>query len=370
MGSVVFRNVWKRYDNKVEAVKNLNLECKEGEFLALLGPSGCGKTSSLRMVAGLEQVTEGDVLIDGKRVNDLKPRERDIAMAFEAYALYPHLTAYENIAFPLRIRGITQREIDRKVKEIAEILQIGEILDRRPANLSGGQQQRVSFARAMVRPASVYLMDEPLSHLDAKQRGQLRSELKRLHKVKGLTIIFVTHDQIEALAMADRIAVMNGGVLQQVDKPKELFGSPNNLFVADFVGEPPMNLLPARLRAEGERVLVDVGGLSVEIPEGPRREAGRRFLGRDAIFGIRPLHVTAHTANNAAGTWPGAAVYVAESLGDYSIVTVKLGRELFRVEVPTDFRPAEGQTVYLELDTTKMHVFDKETGLNIFKQVS
>jgi multiple sugar transport system ATP-binding protein len=369
VGSVVLRNVWKRYGN-VEAVKNLNLECKSGEFLALLGPSGCGKTSSLRMVAGLEKASEGDVLIDGKRVNDLEPRSRDIAMAFEAYALYPHLTAYENIAFPLRIRGMKGAEIDRRVKEIAEVLQITEVLGRKPTHLSGGQQQRVSFARALVRPASVYLMDEPLSHLDAKQRSQLRGELKRLHRLRNLTIIFVTHDQIEALAMADRIAVMAGGLLQQVDTPQRVFNEPANLFVADFVGEPSMNFIEGELQASEARIRFVTRQFSVSMPEGARSAAARVYLGKKVVLGVRPLHVTVHLDAHGKGEQDlcPAEVYVTEGLGDFTIITTRIEPDVIRAEAPRDLRPARGQTVYLEFNTSRLHIFDGETGINIFQQ--
>lgn len=366
MGSVVVRHVWKRY-GAVEAVKDLSLECRPGEFLALLGPSGCGKTSTLRMVAGLENTSAGEILIDGTRVNDLEPRNRDIAMAFEAYALYPHLSAFENIAFPLRIRGVATREIDQRVREIAEILQIGEVLDRRPAHLSGGQQQRVSFARALVRPASVYLMDEPLSHLDAKQRSQLRGELKRLHKVKGITIIFVTHDQIEAMAMADRIAVMEGGVLQQIDTPGRIFDRPGNLFVADFVGEPAMNCVPGRVSAAAGGVRLAAAGFAVDLSPGPAADALGRQDGREVVLGLRPLHLGLRLEVREEEPAPTCAgeVVLAEGLGDFTIVTVKVGPDMLRVEAPRDCRPAPGQMVYLDFDLTKLQVFDQETGTNL-----
>lgn len=364
MGTVVLQNVWKKY-GEVEAVKDLNLECREGEFLALLGPSGCGKSSTLRMIAGLEKITLGSILIDGHQVNALEPRERDIAMAFEAYALYPHLTAYENIAFPLRVRGVRQQEVDRQVKEIAEMLDIGGILDRLPRNLSGGQQQRISFARAMVRPARVYLMDEPLSHLDAKQRSQLRSELKRLHRLKGLTIIFVTHDQIEAMAMADRIAVMNLGVLQQLGTPMEVFNRPRNLFVADFVGEPPMNFLDVAVQVEGEHVLLIGDGFTLRLQDKTFSVSASNLAGSTGILGIRPMYIDIQTERASLDSIPGE-VMLFESLGDTAVVTVRVGQSTIRVETSPDTRVRARDNVFLQFNPGHVHLFHKDTGANLF----
>lgn len=242
MATVELRRVWKKYGD-VEAVRDLSLTCEDGEFLCLLGPSGCGKSSTMRMVAGLETITAGDLLMDGRRVNHVSPRERDIAMVFENYALYPHMNVYDNIATPLRARRLPSAEIERRVHAIAEILSIVDLLPRRIQNLSGGQKQRVGIGRAIVREPRLFIMDEPISHLDARLRADMRTELKRLHRRLGVTTLYVTHDQLEAVALADRIAVMHLGVLQQVGRPAELFDGPVNEFVAGFIGSPPMNML-------------------------------------------------------------------------------------------------------------------------------
>ena len=247
MANIILTDVWKIYNKgkrgEVEAVKGLNLECKDGEFLAILGPSGCGKTSTLRMIAGLEKISAGTIQIGNRIVNDLHPSERDIAMVFESYALYEHLTVFENLAFPLRVRGHNNEEINRRIKRAADILDIGELLKRMPAHLGDGQKQRVSLGRAIVREPAAFLMDEPISHLDAMLRSRMRREIQHFQKELHTTTVYVTHDQLEATAMADRIAVMNSGELQQVGTPQEIFESPINTFVANFVGEPPMNLL-------------------------------------------------------------------------------------------------------------------------------
>ena len=369
MGTVVLQNVWKHY-GKVEAVKDLSLTCNDGEFLAVLGPSGCGKSSTLRMVAGLEKATRGTIAIDGQVVNDLEPRHRDIAMAFEAYALYPHLTAFENIAFPLRIRGVSSSEVEAKVRDIAGILDIVDVLDRLPRNLSGGQQQRISFARAMVRSARVYLMDEPLSHLDAKQRSQLRSELKRLHQLRGLTIVFVTHDQIEAMAMADRIAVMDHGVLQQLATPKEVFNKPANLFVADFVGEPPMNLLDVKVEMDGAAAVLVGNGYTIRLSDARLVEAAGQVAGSEAVFGMRPLHIQ-FGLGARDDALPGeslvrAEVVAFEGLGDTAVLTAKLNGSMIRIETAPENRTEPGDIITMRLNPRYMHLFDKETERNLF----
>ncbi len=242
MASLTFNGVWKRYD-QVEAVKDLNLAVADGEFLCLLGPSGCGKSSSLRMIAGLEFISDGDILLDDRRINDLEPRHRDIAMVFESYALYPTKTVFENMANPLRLRKASKDEIDRRVRETARILEIERLLDRRPSQLSGGQKQRVAIGRVLVREPKAFLFDEPIAHLDAKLRARMRGELKHIQKTLGTTTVYVTHDQLEGMSMADRIAIMRDGVLQQVGTPYEVFNRPANVWVATFVGDPPMNIL-------------------------------------------------------------------------------------------------------------------------------
>jgi multiple sugar transport system ATP-binding protein len=264
MEQVVLKNVYKKY-GEVDAVNNLSFSCKEGEFLAMLGPSGCGKSSTLRMIAGLEEITQGEIYIVNRLVNSLPPGSRNIALAFENYALYPPLTVFENIAFPLQASGMDYTKFRRRVNEVAEILNLTKILKRRPSKLSGGQQQLTSLARALVKPADVYLLDEPISHMDADLRNKMRGELRRIHKEMGATFIYVTHDQLEALSMADRIAIMNFGNLQQIGTVFEIYNHPANLFVAGFIGEPPMNLLEMVLVTKNGMVTCNVDGNLIPI---------------------------------------------------------------------------------------------------------
>src|SRR5690349_24307736 len=261
MAEITFQNVWKRYPDGFEAVKDMNLEIGDGEFMILVGPSGCGKSTALRMVAGLEDITDGELVIGGERVNELAPRDRDIAMVFQNYALYPHMTVRENMGFALKLAKVNKSEIDKKVNEAADILELGSHLDRKPANLSGGQRQRVAMGRAIVRDPKAFLMDEPLSNLDAKLRVQTRTALSRLHERLGTTTVYVTHDQIEAVTLGDRIAVMRLGRIQQVGTPIDLYEHPDNLFVAGFIGSPSMNFLPGEL--DGDRLRTAIGDLKV-----------------------------------------------------------------------------------------------------------
>src|SRR6478609_8958701 len=259
MAEITFQNIWKRYPDGFEAVKDMNLEIGDGEFMILVGPSGCGKSTALRMVAGLEEITDGELVIGGERVNELAPRDRDIAMVFQNYALYPHMTVRDNMGFALKLAKVDKGEIDRKVQEAASILELEPHLDRKPANLSGGQRQRVAMGRAIVRDPKAFLMDEPLSNLDAKLRVQMRTEVARLQSDLGTTTVYVTHDQTEAMTLGDRVAVMRAGMLQQVDTPKELYDNPVNLFVAGFIGSPAMNFMPATV--EGDQLTVPFGPL-------------------------------------------------------------------------------------------------------------
>jgi multiple sugar transport system ATP-binding protein len=280
MAEITFQNVWKRYPDGFEAVKDMNLQIGDGEFMILVGPSGCGKSTALRMVAGLEDITDGELVIGGERVNELAPRDRDIAMVFQNYALYPHMTVRENMGFALKLAKVSKSEIDKKVDEAAEILELGAHLDRKPANLSGGQRQRVAMGRAIVRDPKAFLMDEPLSNLDAKLRVQMRTQVARIQQQLGTTMLYVTHDQTEAMTLGDRVAVMRAGIIQQVDTPKVLYEDPVNLFVAGFIGSPAMNFIPARL--EEGKVRLPFG--DVPIP------AGVDSKKRDVIAGIRPEH--------------------------------------------------------------------------------
>src|ERR687889_2185801 len=274
MAEIAFENVWKRYPDGFEAVKDMNLEIGDGEFMILVGPSGCGKSTALRMIAGLEDITEGDLVIGGERVNDLAPRDRDIAMVFQNYALYPHMTVRENMGFALKLAKVDQATIDKKVNEASEILELNQHLDRKPANLSGGQRQRVAMGRAIVRDPKCFLMDEPLSNLDAKLRVQMRTEVARIQRRLGTTMVYVTHDQTEAMTLGDRVAVMRAGIIQQVDAPATLYEDPVNLFVAGFIGSPSMNFLPGRL--DGDQLRTPIGDLRLAGEMRRRLEAGHR----------------------------------------------------------------------------------------------
>jgi multiple sugar transport system ATP-binding protein len=289
MAEITFNGVWKRYPDGFEAVKDMNLEVGDGEFMILVGPSGCGKSTALRMIAGLEDISEGELIIGGELVNDLPPRDRDIAMVFQNYALYPHMTVRENMGFALKLAKVDQEEINRKVEEAASILELQPHLERKPANLSGGQRQRVAMGRAIVRDPKCFLMDEPLSNLDAKLRVQMRTQVSRIQQQLGTTTVYVTHDQTEAMTLGDRVAVMRAGIIQQVDTPKALYEDPANLFVAGFIGSPAMNFLPARL--EGDRIKLPFGDapLTDEL-RSKLQSAEGGHAARDVIAGIRPEH--------------------------------------------------------------------------------
>src|SRR4051794_38584767 len=314
MAEITFENIWKRYPDGFEAVKDMNLAVADGEFMILVGPSGCGKSTALRMIAGLEEITDGELIIGGQRVNELAPRDRDIAMVFQNYALYPHMTVRENMGFALKLAKVSKAEIDEKVSEAAEILELQQHLDRKPANLSGGQRQRVAMGRAIVRDPKAFLMDEPLSNLDAKLRVQMRTEVARIQNRLGTTMLYVTHDQTEAMTLGDRVAVMRSGVIQQVDRPKVLYEHPANLFVAGFIGSPAMNFIPARL--EEGKVRLPFG--DAPIP------AGVQSRSRDVIAGIRPEHFE-DAAIDSSGLRFQATIDLVESMGSelYAYFDVK-----------------------------------------------
>ncbi len=325
MAEIQLREVTKRYPDGTEAVKHVDLDIGDGEFMILVGPSGCGKSTALRMIAGLEDISDGELIIGGERVNDLPPRDRDIAMVFQNYALYPHMTVRENMAFALKLAKADKPEIDRKVTEAAKILDLEQHLERKPANLSGGQRQRVAMGRAIVRDPKVFLMDEPLSNLDAKLRVQMRTEVSRIQQRLGTTTVYVTHDQTEAMTLGDRVAVMRGGVIQQVDSPKNLYERPQNLFVAGFIGSPSMNFLPARL--EGDTIELPFGG----APLPPHLRDGLRGDGnaREVIAGVRPEHIEdADVEPDRAGLRFTAPVSVVESMGSelYAYFDVEHGQ--------------------------------------------
>ena len=332
MASVTFEHVTKSYDGTV-AVRDLNLDVADGEFLVLVGPSGCGKTTALRMVAGLEQITDGRLLIGDRVVNNLAPVARDIAMVFQSYALYPHMSVFDNLAFGLRNKKDPRKEIDNRVKQAAEILDLGPLLKRKPKQLSGGQRQRVALGRAIVREPSAFLMDEPLSNLDAKLRVATRAEILKLQERLGITTIYVTHDQVEAMTMGDRIAVMNLGILQQVGTPEELYENPSNMFVAGFIGSPAMNLVPAQL--------VDGGG------------AGR-------IVGFRPEHIQVGPSRGDGISF-GANVEVVEYLGDEQIVHLLVRDTPLVAKLPVEERLTMGQSAEFSVPRDKLRIFDAET---------
>jgi multiple sugar transport system ATP-binding protein len=358
MATIELCHVWKKY-GEVEAVRDLSLTCRDGEFLCLLGPSGCGKSSTMRMVAGLERITAGDLLMDGHRVNDIPARDRDIAMVFENYALYPHLNVYNNIAMPLR--RLARGEIDRRVREVAETLSITQLLPRRIQNLSGGQKQRVGIGRAIVREPRLFIMDEPISHLEARLRADMRTELKRLHHRLGVTTLYVTHDQLEAVALADRIAVMNLGELQQVGSPSELFDFPANEFVAGFIGSPPMNILPFRgASLDREDLVLEAGnGEPIRIARLGRQLAEIPAIGAGKL-GIRPVDITVRPASGEA-TVRGNIV-VRERLGDHDRLLIDCGNDRLLVQAPPDSFGEAGETIGLIFPPSRVHVFDGATG--------
>ena len=363
MSSLSLQGVGKTYPSGVQAVKDFNLEIEDKEFIIFVGPSGCGKSTTLRMIAGLEEITEGVLEIDGKVMNDVEPKDRDIAMVFQNYALYPHMTVRENMAFGLKLRKTPKEEIDRKVNDAARILGLEDLLDRKPKALSGGQRQRVAMGRAIVRNPKVFLMDEPLSNLDAKLRVQMRTEIAALHQRLGTTIIYVTHDQTEAMTLGTRIVVMKDGVVQQVDTPQNLYDKPANLFVAGFMGSPQMNFMEGEVQIEGETAKILFAGTEIDLPQDKAKaliDGG--YHGKTVVFGIRPEDIddseefvassqAVFTSQVKVYELLGAEVFLYFDLGDRPITA--------RVDAKTKSRP--GDTVRVGFDVEKIHIFDKET---------
>ena len=386
MAEIRLADVWKFY-GEVEAVRDLTLTCADGEMLALLGPSGCGKSSTLKMIAGIEAVSRGEIFFDTQPVSALAPGARNIAMVFEDYALYPHLSASENIAFPLKVRHAPAGEIADRVDKAIELLGLGDLRDENVKSLSGGAQQRISIGRALVRDPELILFDEPLSHLDADQKVQLRSEIKRLQKTSGLTSILVTHDQTEAVAMSDRVAVMNQGVLQQVGEPEELYHRPANLFVANFIGEPPMNLLPGDLIEESGKLILSGDGWQVSLADEAAVRLRETALDRGVVLGVRPEHVemvgitaSAETKWNA-GPYVSGRVFFREPRGDVEVITVTLtgtheatgsakttdvsAPNRLTVEVPGASGLREDDVVRIAIPQDRIAVFDARDGRNL-----
>jgi len=349
MASVSLQKLDKSY-GAVQIVKGIDLEIADGELVVLVGPSGCGKSTTLRMVAGLESVTDGQIRINNRVVNALPPRERDIAMVFQDYALYPHKTVAENMGFSLKVRGIRPDEAARRVQEAARMLGISHLLDRRPGQLSGGQRQRVAMGRAIVRRPQVFLFDEPLSNLDAKLRGEVRTEIKRLHQTLGTTIIYVTHDQVEAMTLADRIVILRGGDIEQVGTPDEVYNRPASVFVGGFIGSPAMNF--AKARVEGGRLRF-ADGNSLPLDAG-----GRVAKGREVVVGIRPEHFLA-TAD--AGSTLSVVAQVVEPLGSDTLVHVALGEAVLTARMAPTIRLEPGRIFQIGVDPTKIHLFDAES---------
>jgi multiple sugar transport system ATP-binding protein len=381
LAGVTFRNISKVFGKDVKAVDNLNLEIRDKEFMVLVGPSGCGKTTALRMVAGLEESTDGDILIGEVRVNDVPPKDRDIAMVFQNYALYPHMNVYDNIAFGLRLRELKgflwqishmadakriKADIDARVRDVARMLDIEKYLQRRPKELSGGQRQRVALARAIVRKPKVFLMDEPLSNLDAKLRVQTRAELIRLHRTLGITTIYVTHDQVEAMTMGQRMAIMRDGKLQQCDEPEKVYAYPANKFVASFIGSPPMNFLDASIVTAGGQAYVDAGEFRLPLPS---EHAAASLSGKKVILGIRPEEIfdsalpgsVTPTEQNTIT----AKVDVLEPLGHEYVAYINIGKLNLIATIDNETRIKEGQETRFTINLDRIHIFDAETEVAI-----
>lgn len=362
MASVVFENVNKKFDDFI-AVNDLNLTIDDGEFLVFVGPSGCGKTTSLRMLAGLEEITQGNIYIGDQRVNDIPPKDRDIAMVFQSYALYPHMSVYENMAFSLELQGKRKGEIKARVESAAKQLGIDYLLYRKPKELSGGQRQRVAVGRAIVRNPAVFLMDEPLSNLDAKLRVQARAEISKLHKELGTTFIYVTHDQVEAMTMGSRIAVMNQGILQQIDTPQKLYNYPNNMFVAGFIGSPAMNFFDAQLIKEEADLYVKTDSFQFPLP--PEKALFyEHYAGEEVIFGIRPenIHDPDYIPPGIRPTSVEATVSVTEMMGNEIIVYLTTASDQeFIARVDPRSRMAVGQSISVVFDRSRFHLFNKHS---------
>jgi len=358
MARVILKDLVKTY-GAVHAVDDVSLTVNDGEFVALVGPSGCGKTTTLNLIAGLIELTSGEIVIGEREVSNLDPKDRDIAMVFQNYALYPNKTVFQNLAFPLKMRKLAKPEIDRKVREAAKVLDITHLLDRRPRELSGGQQQRVALGRALVRDPAVFLMDEPLSNLDAKLRVQMRSEIKRFHHNLGATIVYVTHDQLEAVTMSDKMAVMHGGVLQQYDTPANVFANPVNTFVASFVGSPAMSLIPVELvTTGGATALKGSSGWQMPLSAENARKAQASSISK-AVLGARHSTLKLHKSA-VAGTVPGR-VHTVEPTGDITYAQILVDGDVVNISLPPSFAVAPDEPVWLEFDQERLHLFDGAT---------
>ena len=359
MAEIILKNVTKEYENGFVAVKNINLEIGDNEFVILVGPSGCGKSTTLRMIAGLEDISEGDLYLDGEKINNVSPQDRDIAMVFQNYALYPHMTVYQNIAYSLKIKKVPKAEIDRRVHEVAQSLGLEDLLDRRPGQLSGGQKQRVAMGRAIIRKPKAFLMDEPLSNLDAKLRGQMRVEIANIYQRLNTTFVYVTHDQTEAMTLGTKIVVMKDGEIQQTDDPSNLFNYPVNKFVAGFIGTPAMNFFDAEVIGEDGRIYLQTKEGRIPMNEAKSaklEEAGR--IGTKVLCGIRPEHVKRSVEGEKIFS---GAVSVFELLGSNAIVYVQTADQMLIMNTDDTTRIAHGEKLYLSVQADKVHVFDPDT---------
>lgn len=363
MATIKFRDVTKSFDNgKVTVIPGLSLDIKDKEFVVLVGPSGCGKSTTLRMIAGLEGVSSGELFIDNKLVNDVPPKDRDIAMVFQSYALYPHMTVYKNMAFALKLKKMPKEEIDKKVMWAAKILDIEPYLDRKPRALSGGQRQRVALGRAMVRNPKVFLLDEPLSNLDAKLRTEMRSQITMLHKKLQTTFVYVTHDQTEAMTMADRIVVMDKGVIQQYDTPQKLYNEPANMFVAGFIGSPQMNFINAAVTKDGKNFKITFSDHELAVPK-EKKQALEEYIGREIILGVRPEHILSDNAPNGE---KGKCVLdvtadIAEMTGSETNVYFSLGDKTHIARIKAENKISSGDSVRLYINENSVHFFDKDS---------
>ena len=371
MASLSLKHIYKKYPGGVTAVSDFNLEIKDKEFLILVGPSGCGKSTTLRMIAGLEEISEGELFIGDTLVNDIAPKDRDIAMVFQNYALYPHMTVFENMAFGLKLRKMPKEEIKRRVEEAARILDISHLLDRRPKAMSGGQKQRVALGRAIVRNPKVFLLDEPLSNLDAKLRAAMRTELTKLHKKVETTFVYVTHDQTEAMTMATRIVVMKDGLIQQVDTPQNLYDTPVNIFVAGFIGTPQMNFITSRLEKRGEDVYVCFGNTSLKLPaEKANNPALKEYIGQEVVIGVRPECVHDEPVHLASmpDSQMDAVVEVTELMGAEIYLYLSFegqedatGNKNIIARVSSRSQARAGDQIKVAIDASRVHIFDKDT---------
>ncbi len=364
MASLSLKHIYKKYPGGVTAVSDFNLEVKDKEFLVLVGPSGCGKSTTLRMIAGLEEITEGELFIGDRLVNDVAPKDRKIAMVFQNYALYPHMSVFENMAFGLKLNKTPKEEIKRRVEEAARILDITHLLDRKPKALSGGQKQRVALGRAIVRNPAIFLLDEPLSNLDAKLRAAMRTELTKLHNRVGTTFVYVTHDQVEAMTMATRIVVMKDGLIQQVDTPQNLYDSPVNIFVASFIGTPQMNLIKGTLEKKGEDVFFNFENNSIKLPaEKAKNPALADYIGKEVIAGLRPecIHDSPMQISALEESTIEAFVDVTELMGAEIYLYLNIGETNMIARVSSRSTSRAGDTIKVALDTSRLHIFDQDT---------